>query len=587
MCSLAAFESLGIETALQRFAGMFALGLWDRRGRVLHLVRDRLGKKPLYVTLVDGALLFASELKALLAFPGFRPRVDTKALAMVLRHGWVPDQQCIWEGVFKLLPGTMLSVRADDLEASSPARLRERIHRWWSLAEVAEKGQQHLHNLGDCELEDELDRLLRLAVRERMVADVPLGGFLSGGIDSSTVVALMQAQSSRPVRTFTIGYQEAQYDEANNASRVAQHLGTEHTELRLTPAEACAVIPELPRIWDEPFADESQIPTFLVARSARQHVTVALSGDGGDESFGGYARHFTAPRLALILGLPLKPRRAAASALLMLGPETRERLLRTLPLPAALRRGLNGYDFQKLIRLLDVVDEDELYERLTSVGAAPVLADPSAGGADAVPPLPNLAARIMYRDMAGYLPGDILVKLDRASMAVGLEARCPLLDHRVVEFAWRLPTAVKVRNGKGKWLLRRVLRRYLPEAFFDRPKQGFNVPIGAWLRGPLRDWAEELLAKPRLRSEGVLDPDRVQICWHEHVSGGRDRAYELWALLMVEAWLNASGKLNAESPEAVHAALNPYGVAGSVNGRTQGLWLGHPTRSSNVVSSTI
>ena len=586
---LAAFESLGIETALQRFAGMFALGLWDRKARVLHLVRDRLGKKPLYVTVVDGALLFASELKALLAFPGFRPTVDSKALGMVLRHGWVPDQQCIWEGVFKVLPGTMLSIRPDDLEASSSARLRERLHCWWSLAEVAEKGQQNLLSLEDSELETELDRLLRLAVCERMVADVPLGAFLSGGIDSSTVVALMQTQSSRPVRTFTIGYREARYDEADDASRVAQHLGTDHTEFRLTPAEACAVIPELPQIWDEPFADESQIPTLLVARLARQHVTVALSGDGGDESFGGYARHFLAARMAPIFGLPLKPRRAAASALLMLRPEVRQRLVHTLPLPAALRQGLNGHNLQKLVQVLDVADERELYERLISLGSAPVLADPRADGADAVPPLPNLAARLMYRDMAGYLPADILVKLDRASMAVSLEARCPLLDHRVVEFAWRLPTAVKVRNGKGKWLLRRVLRRYVPEAFFERPKHGFNVPIGAWLKGPLRDWAEELLAKPRLRREGFLDPDHVQACWHEHVSGRRDRTYELWAILMVEAWLDAIRKPKPEPAiaETVEAAGNTHGVAGPVNGRTEVLSQGHSTQSANVVSSII
>jgi asparagine synthase (glutamine-hydrolysing) len=552
---LAAFESLGIETALQRFAGMFAFGLWDRRGRVLHLVRDRLGKKPLYVTLVEGALLFASELKALLAFPGFRPIVDTKALAMVLRHGFVPDQQCIWEGVFKLLPGTMLSVRAGDLDASSPAGLQERIRGWWSLAETAERGQQNLHNLKDAEIETELDRLLRLAVRERMVADVPLGAFLSGGIDSCTVVALMQAQSSRPVRTFTIGYREAQYDEADDASRVAHHLGTEHTEFRLTPAEACAVIPELPRIWDEPFADESQIPTFLVAQLARKHVTVALSGDGGDENFGGYTRHFTAPRLVPILGLPLKPRRTAASALLLLRPEAQERLLRALPLPTTLRQLLSVSNLQKFVQVLGVVDERELYERLTSLGSAAALAQ---GARDVdVPPLPDLAARFMYRDMAGYLPGDILVKLDRASMAVSLEARCPLLDHRVVEFAWRLPTAVKVRNGKGKWLLRRVLSRYLPEALFERPKHGFDVPIGAWLKGPLRDWAEELLAKKRLRYKGFLDPDRVQACWHEHLIGARDRACELWAILMVEAWLSAAGELNtvAPMPAAVEVAV--------------------------------
>jgi asparagine synthase (glutamine-hydrolysing) len=544
---LAAFESFGIESALRRFAGMFALGLWDRRGRILHLVRDRLGKKPLYVTIVHGALLFASELKALLAFPGFDSVIDAKALAAVLRHGWVPDQQCIWEGVFKLLPGTMLSIRADDLEATSRARLQERLHCWWSLAEVAEKGQQQLLSLEAPDLENELDRLLRLSVRERMVADVPLGAFLSGGIDSSTVVALMQAQSSRPVRTFTVGYREARYNEADDASRVAQHLGTEHTELRLTPSEACTVIPELPRIWDEPFADESQIPTLLVAQVARQYVTVALSGDGGDEGFGGYSRHFMAPHLGRILGLPLKPRRAAASVLQMLGSETLERLVRSLPLPAPLRWWLSGHNPQKLVKLLAAADEGDLYERLISLGSAPALTE-TRGRADGVPPLSNLAARLMYRDMAGYLPGDILVKLDRASMAVSLEARCPLLDHRVVEFAWRLPTALKVRDGKGKWLLRRVLRRYLPEALFERPKQGFNVPIGGWLKGPLRDWAEELLARPRLRSEGFLDTASVQTCWQEHLSGQRDRTYELWAILMVEAWLDATRKLDKELP---------------------------------------
>lgn len=551
---LAAFESLGIEPALRRFAGMFALAVWDRRSRVLHLIRDRLGKKPLYVTLVGGALLFASELKALLAFPGFRPTVDTNALAMVLRHGWVPDRQCVWQGVFKLPPGTMLSLCVEDLEAGSPARLQERVHDWWSLAEVAEQGQQHLLDLTETGFETELDRLLRLAVGERMVADVPLGAFLSGGIDSSTVVAMMQAQSSRPVRTFTIGYQEAQYDEADDAARVAQHLGTEHTEFRLTPAETCAVIPELPRIWDEPFADESQIPTLLVARLARRYVTVALSGDGGDESFGGYTRHVMAPRLAFLFGLPLRPRRAAAAALSMLSPEAQERLLRALPLPAALRRRLSGHDFRKFVQLLDVTNECDLYERLTSLGAASVSAAPRASSGAPPPPLRDLAARLMCRDMAGYLPGDILVKLDRASMAVSLEARCPLLDHRVIEFAWRLPTSLKIRDGKGKWLLRRVLRRYLPEPLFERPKHGFNVPIGAWLKGPLRDWAEELLAKPRLRGEGFLDPERIHACWHEHSSGRRDRTYELWAILMVEAWAEAMARPDTKPPEAAVTA---------------------------------
>ena len=544
---LAAFESFGIEAALRKFAGMFALALWDRKERVLHLVRDRLGKKPLYVALVEGALLFASELKAIRVFPGFRPTVNTNALACVLHQGWLSDQHCIWKGVLKLPPGTMLSVRANDLDSGDAERLRERIRCWWSLAEVAIAGQQHPLCLKAPELETELDRLLRIAVRQRMVADVPLGAFLSGGIDSSTVVALMQAQSSRPVRTFTIGFREARYDEAADAFQVARHLGTEHTEIRLTPEEARAVIPDLPRIWDEPFADESQIPTLLVARLARQHVTVALSGDGGDESFGGYARHFMSARLGPIFCLPSKPRRMAASALLALSPETWERLLRAVPLPVALRQTLSGENLQKLAHVLDVTDERELYERLVRVSPRPATLDPMVADADAVPPLADPVGRLMYRDMAGYLPGDILVKLDRASMAVSLEARCPLLDHRLVEFAWRLPTSVKIRRGQGKWLLRRVLRRYVPEALFERPKQGFNVPIGAWLRGPLRGWVEDLLAPPRLRREGFFDPGRVQACWQEHLSGRRDRACELWAILMVEAWLDAYLPLQATS----------------------------------------
>lgn len=537
---LAAFERFGIEAALGQLAGMFALAVWDRQGRILHLVRDRLGKKPLYVAVLKGALLFASELKAMRVFPGFQPTVNTKALAMVLRHGWMPDEHCIWDGVFKLPPGTMLSVRADDLGTDDPDRLRQGIRPWWSLAQVAEAGQRNPLDLDETELESELDRLLRIAVRERMVADVPLGAFLSGGIDSSTVVALMQAQSARPVRTFTIGFSDARYDEAENASLVARHLGTDHTEFRLTPAEARAVIPELPRIWDEPFADESQISTFAVARLARQHVTVALSGDGGDESFGGYTRHFMPARLAPVFALPLKLRRMAVAGLLMLSADVWDGLLRAVPFPSDLRRRVTSESLEKFARVLDAPDEFALYQRLTTLGSKPVTLDPIGPDRDMVPCLPDSAGRIIYRDMAGYLPGDILVKLDRASMAVGLEARCPLLDHRVVEFAWHLPTGAKIHGGRGKWLLRRLLRRYVPETLFERPKQGFNVPIGAWLKGPLRDWAEELLAAPRLRREGFLDADRVQACWQEHVSGRRDRACELWAILMVQAWLDGA-----------------------------------------------
>jgi asparagine synthase (glutamine-hydrolysing) len=547
---LAAFESFGIEAALRQFAGMFALGLWDRRARVLHLIRDRMGKKPLYVAVVGGALLFASELKAMRAYPGFAPTIDSRALAMVLRHGWVPERFCIWRGVMKLPPGTMLSISADELNAASLENLRERVRPWWSLAQVAEAGQQNPLDLKPPELEAELDGLLRTVVRERMAADVPLGAFLSGGIDSTTVVALMQAQSRRPVRTFTIGFREAGYDEACHASQVARHFGTEHTEFRLTSAEALAVIPELPRVWDEPFADESQIPTLLLSRLARQHVTVALSGDGGDECFGGYARHFMTAQFAPFLRLPSMLRRTAASALRLLRPDVWDELLRALPLPVAVRPTLRGENLQKCASVLAMTDERDLYELLTALSPNPRTLEPAEADVTTIPPLPDAVSRLIYRDMTGYLPSDILVKLDRASMASSLEARSPFLDHRMVEFAWRLPTAVKVRGGQGKWLLRRVLRRYLPEALFERPKQGFNVPIGEWLAGPLRNWAQELLDAQRLRRDGFLDEVRVQACWREHVSGRNNHARELWAILMVQAWLDEMRSSSPRQPSA-------------------------------------
>jgi asparagine synthase (glutamine-hydrolysing) len=546
---LAAFENYGLEEALKQFSGMFAAGVWDRKYRVLHLVRDRMGKKPLYVALADDALLFASELKAILTYPGFRPMVDTAALAAVLRQGWMPDQHCIWKDVFKLPPGSMLSVRAEDLETASIESLQERVRHWWSLAAIAETGQRHPLTLDESELDAELDWLLRSAVRQRMVADVPLGAFLSGGIDSSTVVALMQAQSSRPIRTFTIGFREAQYDEAAHASEVARHFGTEHTEFRVTPAEVCAVIPDLPQIWDEPFADESQIPTLVLSRLARQHVTVALSGDGGDECFGGYARHFMLQaRLAALFRLPSSLRRLAASALLKLTPRGWEETFQILQFPAALRPALNGVNLQKLARALQAADEQERYNQLTTFGSTSVALDSWTADTADVPPLPDAVGRVIYRDMAGYLTGDILVKLDRATMAASLEARCPFLDDRVVEFAWRLPTTVKIRHGQGKWPLRRLLRRYLPGSLFERPKQGFNVPIGEWLKGPLRGWAEELLEGARIRREGLLHSGRIQACWQQHLSGRSDRSGELWAILMVQAWLDSARNSKLSRP---------------------------------------
>ncbi len=550
---LAAFAAFGIEAALEKFAGMFAVGLWDRRERALHLVRDRLGKKPLYVALVEGALLFASELKALHAHPGFEPTLNRAALALLLRQGWIGEQHCIWEGVFKLPPGGILTVRPGDLAGADAGSLKATARIWWSLGDVVEGGRREPLQADDAALADALDRTLRTAVAERMVADVPLGALLSGGIDSSVVVALMQAQSSRPVRTFTIGFSESGYDEAGHAAAIAGHLGTEHTELQLSAAEARATIPELPRVWDEPFADESQIPTLLVARLARQHVTVALSGDGGDESFGGYARHVLPAPLKLALGLPAGLRRTGASALSALHAEGWEAAGRRLRLPPVLAHLLESGRISKLARVLGARDEAELYDRLVAVTERPAVQDHTflsgAANAAAVPAWLDETERAMFRDTIGYLPGDILTKVDRASMAVSLEARSPLLDHRVLEFAWRLPLHMKVRNGRGKWLLREVLRRYVPEAMYERPKHGFDVPIAAWLRGPLREWASDLLAPSRLRREGLLDVARVRASWADHLSGRRDRATELWAILMFEAWLEST-----RAPARVSAA---------------------------------
>ncbi|MGX9118461.1 asparagine synthase (glutamine-hydrolyzing) [Mesorhizobium sp. BHbsci] len=536
---LCAIESWGLDKALTRFAGMFAFGLWDLKTRTLHLARDRMGKKPLYVASTRDALVFASELKAINRFPGFYQELDLDAAAAMLSKGWVPDSSCIWRGVFKLPPGSVLSVTAANFaEARSAASLSDRIRYWWSLAEAATKGRAEQVAGSDEELTNQLDGLLRLAVRERMIADVPLGAFLSGGIDSSTVVALMQAQSEKPVRTFTIAFGEGGFDEAPHAAEVARHLGTDHTELHLSAGAAREVIPELPQIWDEPFADESQIPTLLVARLARQHVTVALSGDGGDESFAGYARHFMAARLRRQHTLPSALRQALAAGTGLLARAARHDLVGKLPLSAGARHALRSDRLNRLAQLLAAADEDELYRRLTGSSTENLTLHQPPASIHVERRLDGLLSRLLYDDMAGYLPGDILVKLDRASMANSLEGRCPLLDHRVVEFAWRLPTNTKVRNGRGKWILRQLLRRYVPQRLIERPKQGFDVPIAVWLRGPLRIWANDLVADIRLSGDGILDYAKVDACWRDHVDGRHDHSRELWPAFMFQAWRN-------------------------------------------------
>lgn len=537
---LAALSLWGVEAAIKRLWGMFAFAAWDARERQLHLVRDRLGKKPVYYGWQDGTLLFGSELKALRAHPAFHAPVDRAALTAYLRFSYVPGPRSIHVGICKLPPASWVTFSAD-----RPGELPE-VHSFWDPVAIADAGQRERSTLGDVEAIDALESLLRDAVGLRMVSDVPLGAFLSGGIDSSTVVALMQAQSDRPIRTFTIGYDDAEYDKSAQAAAVAAHLATDHTELRVSAEEMRAVIPRLPDLYDEPFADASQIPTFLVSELARRSVTVALSGDGGDEVFGGYNRYVTGMRTWQRLArVPRPARRGAARLVEGVRPRTWDRagLLVDRVLPASRRGMVSGNRVHKLASVLALDSVDELYTRLVSTWPEP--GSVVLGGTE--PPLPfstirsalvDPAERMMLFDLVGYLPDDILAKVDRASMGASLEARAPLLDHRVVEFAWHLPLRQRIRGGEGKWLLRRVLERHVPRMLTDRPKAGFGVPIDRWLRGPLKAWATDLLAEDRLRREGYFDPAPITAALRDHLAGRRNVQYPLWAVLMFEAWLD-------------------------------------------------
>lgn len=531
-----AFDRWGVEKTLPRLIGMFAIAAWDHQARRLWLVRDRLGIKPLYWgALPGGGVLFGSELKALAADPRCPREIDRDALAAYVRHGYVPGPRSIWKGVEKLQPGHFLTLGA----GQAP-----RIQCWWDLRTIAGAG---VAAGPDPDLAAEIETLLTDAVGRRMVADVPLGAFLSGGIDSSLVVALMQAQSTRPVKSFSIGFAAAGYDEAPYAAQVARHLGTDHTELYVSPEDALAVVPDLATWYDEPFADSSQIPTLLVSRLARQHVTVALSGDGGDEGFAGYARYGLAQGLWARLGrVPRVLRQGAAGAIRAVPPAAYDRMARLLP--AGLRPARCGDKAHKLAGVLGLDDAGALYRRLISQWHDPAALVP--GGREAHGPLwdpdltrefPDLVTRLQWLDSVTYLPDDILTKVDRASMAVSLEARVPLIDHRIIERVWRLPASERLQNGVSKRLLRRVLGRHVPPALFERPKMGFGVPIDSWLRGPLRDWAETLLAPARLAGEGWFDPARVRSAWAEHLAGSRNRQYEIWVVLMFQAWLDRWG----------------------------------------------
>lgn len=536
---LAALAAWGIEAALKRCVGMFAFALWDRAQRALTLARDRLGEKPLYYGWQGDSFLFGSELKALRAHPAFAAEINRDALALFLRHNAIPAPYSIYRGIHKLLPGTFLQIHAGQTNAQPVA--------YWSARLVAEVGQRNLFRGSEQEATEKLERLLQHSIAGQMLADVPLGAFLSGGIDSTTVVALMQSQSSRPVKTFTIGFNEEGYNEAVHAHAVARHLGCEHTELYVMPEQAMAVIPRLPDLYDEPFADSSQIPTFLVSQLARQQVTVSLSGDGGDELFGGYNRYFWASKIWRKLGPVPHPLRAALAGVLTTLPPTAwntafQKLDRWLP--AKLRYTNPGDKLHKAAEILSMRSPEEIYLGLVSHWKNPkqlvpgsiepltLLTDPSQQAN-----LPDFEHRMMYLDTVTYLPDDILTKVDRAAMAVSLETRVPLLDHRVIEFAWTLPLDMKIRHGQGKWLLRQVLYRHVPKELIERPKMGFGVPIDAWLRGPLKEWADGLLSADRLAREGYFNPEPIRQRWQEHISGRRNWAYHIWDVLMFQAWL--------------------------------------------------
>jgi len=521
---LACIVAWGFQATLQAAIGMFAISLVDRHERVLYLARDRLGEKPLYYGVSEGVLLFGSQLGAIKAHPAFTRDLDRNAIARLLGYGCIGGTASIYRSFRKLPPGTWLAVPLDRATSGLPAPIP-----YWSVAEVARRGRAAPFRGTPAEAVDELDRLIRQAVTAQQIADVPIGAFLSGGIDSSTIAAVMQSISATPIKTFTIGFHEEGYNEAVHAKAVAQHLGTDHTELYVTPEQALVVIPTLPGIWDEPFADSSQIPTFLVAELARTKVTVALSGDAGDELFGGYRRYVEVARQwEALTRLPSPIRRIGAFAfraarpLAGIGPITPDWL-------SNWARKLGTRE------PMDLYAENMMHWKDPArivIGADPFGADNEKSDMD-------LLSRMMLSDSCEYLPDDILTKVDRAAMSVSLETRVPLLDHRVVEFAWQLPSCVAVHDGVQKWPLRAVLERYVPRTLTDRPKMGFGIPLGAWLKGPLRPWAEALLDTTRLNREGFLDAAEVRRKWEEHISGRSDWKYYIWDVLMFQAWLEA------------------------------------------------
>lgn len=540
---LESIDFWGLESTLQKIDGMFAFGLWDQKNRSLTLVRDRIGEKPLYYGWQgegnNRVFLFGSELKALKIHPEFNGQINRDAIALQLRHNCIPAPYTIYKDIYKLLPGNYLELKQSDLKKNllSPTK------KYWSLTSNLMHGNKNQLGLSENEFQENLEENLKISVKKQMISDVPLGAFLSGGIDSSLIVALMQSQSTQPVKTFTVGFNEKDYSEAQYAKKIAKHLGTNHTELYVSSKEAIDVIPKIPTIYDEPFSDSSQIPTFLVSQLAKENVKVAISGDGGDELFCGYNRYIMSEKFSPIFRfMPLIIRKTLASTIQSISPQSLNKISKFLPI-------LNQYSnfgdkIHKGANVLNTKNFSDIYYTLCSHWENPtkIVLNSEEPGTFLTKFKPNLKylnhqQQMMTLDLLTYLPDDILVKVDRAAMASSLETRVPFLDHKLIEHVFKIPHSLKYRNGNGKWILKRILNQYVPKSLTQRPKMGFEIPIGSWLRGPLRDWAENLLNEKRLNQENFFNTKFVRAKWLDHLDGKKNWQHDLWDILMFQVWL--------------------------------------------------